>query len=167
MPAEPPIGLFRIACAPHEIINRAARSLVDLQRNRLPDLTHSVVLIPDSHAATDVAGALREAAGTPALLLPRISTLAQWAATVPIGQALASRPAREVLLYRELSQRGWLKSADLWAVCSELVGLFDELTRNSVALPADFGDFNRQLERAYRARSGDSLAFEARLVHEL
>lgn len=167
MPVEPPIGLFRIACAPHELVHRAARSLVDLQRSRLPDLTHAVVLIPDSHAAQDVAGALRQAAGAPALLLPRICTLAQWASSVPIGRAVASRPAREILLYRELSQRGWLKSADLWAVCGELAGLFDELTRYSVALPADLREFNRQLERAYRARAGDSLTFEARLVHEL
>ena len=167
MPAEPPIGLFRITCAPHELVHRAARSLADLQRDRLPDLTHAVVLIPDSHAAQDVAGALREAAGAPALLLPRISTLGQWAATVPIDQTIASRAAREALLYRELDRRGWLRSADLWAVCSELVSLFDELTRFNVALPSDFGGFRVELERAYRARSSDSLAFEARLVHEL
>ncbi len=31
----------------------------------------------------------------------------------------------------------------------------------------NFAAFNRQLERAYRAKSGESLTFEARLVHEL
>jgi ATP-dependent helicase/nuclease subunit B len=167
MSAEPPVGLVRVPCAPHALVARAAQTIVNGGRARLPDLSHAVVLIPDLHAAPDVAGALREAAGMPALLLPRISTLAQWASTAPIGLAVASRPAREALLYRELAQRGWLKSADLWAVCGELASLFDELTRYSAALPADFAEFNRQLERAYRARAGESLTFEARLVHEL
>ena len=167
MPAQSPSGFARIPCAPHALISRAARSVVDEGRARLPDLTHAVVLVPDPHAAQDVGGALREAAGVAALLLPRISTLGQWAGTMPIGKAVTSRTAREALLYRELSQRGWLKSADLWAVCGELASLFDELTRYNIALPSDLPEFNRQLERAYRARSGDSLTFEARLIHEL
>lgn len=167
MPAHPPTGFARFPCAPHALVLLAAQSVVDYGRARLPDLTHAIVLIPDLHAAQDVAGALREAAGVPALLLPRISTLGQWAAAVPIGQPVAARAAREALLYRELDQRGWLKSADLWAVCGELASLFDELTRYNVTLPADFAEFNRQIERAYRARSGDSLTFEARLVQEL
>lgn len=140
---------------------------MDGGRAALPDLTHAVVLIADPHAAREVAEALREAAGVPALLLPRIATLAQWAATVPLDRPVAARAAREALLYRELDKRGWLKSADLWAVSGELAGLFDELTRYHVALPSSFAQFNRQLERAYRARSGDSLTFEAQLVHEL
>lgn len=140
---------------------------MDGGRDKLPDLTHAIVLIPDSHAAQDVAEALRVAAGTPALLLPRIATLAQWAASVPLDRPVAARSGREALLYRELGRRGWLPSADLWSVSGELAGLFDELTRHNVALPADFAQFNRQLERAYKARSGDSLTFEARLVHEL
>jgi ATP-dependent helicase/nuclease subunit B len=167
MPAHLPTGFTRIPCAPHALVLRAAQSVADHEQARLPDLTHAVVLVPDLHAVQDVAGALREAAGVPALLLPRISTLGQWAATVPIGRPVAPRAAREALLYRELSQRGWLKSADLWAVCGELASLFEELTRYNAALPADFAEFNRQLERGYRARSGDSLTFEARLVHEL
>lgn len=167
MPAQPPPSFARIPCASHALVSLAARSLVDDGRERLPDLSHAVVLIPDPRAAHDVASAIREVAGVPALLLPRIFTLSQWVATVPIDRPVASRVAREALLYRELAQRGWLKSADLWAVCDELAGLFDELTRYNAALPADFAEFNRQLERAYRARSGDSLTFEARLVHEL
>ena len=74
-------------------------------------------------------------AGVPALLLPRITTLELWAAAVPLEQPVATRAAREALLYQELEKRGWLASADLWAVSAELAGLFDELTRGSVALP--------------------------------
>src|SRR6185295_12266620 len=134
---------------------------------RIPDLTHAVVLVPDLHAAGDVARALRRAAGVPALLNPRITTLERWAAAVPSTRPVATRAAREALLYQELQQRGWLASADLWAVSAELAGLFDELTRAAVTLPADFRAFNRQLERAYGAKSGASLTFEAQLVHEL
>jgi ATP-dependent helicase/nuclease subunit B len=167
MPAPPNPGLERVPCAPNALLRQAAQAIVERERARLPDFSHAVVLIPDLHAAPDVAGALREAASVPALLLPRITTLRQWAATVPLDCPIAFRAARETLLYQELEKRGWLPAADLWAVSAELVGLFDELTRYNVALPADFTEFNRQLARAYRAQSGASLTFEARLVHEL
>src|SRR5262245_1556536 len=166
MPQSTP-GLQRVPCAPHALLPQAAQAMVERERARLPDFSHGVVLIPDLHAAPDVAAALREAAGVPALLLPRITTLRQWAAAVPLDRPIASRAARETLLYQELEKRGWLPAADLWAVSAELVGLFDELTRYNVVLPADFAEFNRQLARAYRAQSGASLTFEARLVHEL
>ncbi len=164
---QPTPGLERIPCAPHALLARAAQAIVERERARLPDFSHAVVLIPDLHAAPDVAGALREAAGVPALLLPRVTTLRLWAATVPLDRPIAARAARETLLYQELEKRGWLPAADLWTVSAELAGLFDELTRYNVGLPADFTEFNRQLARAYRAQSGASLTFEARLVHEL
>ena len=160
-------GIRQVACPAHEILGRAARDVVERGRPLLPDLTQAVLLVPDLHAAGDVARALRAAAGVPALLLPRITTLERWASEVPLDRPLASRTAREALLYRELEKRAWLQSADLWAVSGELVGLFDDLTRFNVTLPAGLQDFNRQLEQAYRARTGESLTFEARLVHEL
>lgn len=167
MSAAPAQGLTRVACAPHEFLAQAACHIVERERARLPDLTHLVLLIPDLHAAADVARALRAAAEVPALLLPRITTLEHWASGILLDRPVTSRVARETLLYQELEKRAWLASADLWAVSSELAGLFDELTRHNLMLPADFAAFNRQLERAYRATSGESLTFEARLVHEL
>jgi ATP-dependent helicase/nuclease subunit B len=167
MPAPSIPGLERVPCAPHELVARAAAEIVERHRAELPDLGGVVVLVPDLHAAPDIAAALRSAAGVPALLLPRIATLGLWAATVALDRPIASRTSRETLLYQELEKRGWLPAADLWAVSAELVGLFDELTRHNVALPADFKEFNQQLARAYRAQSGTSLTFEARLVHEL
>jgi ATP-dependent helicase/nuclease subunit B len=167
MPVTAAPGISRVACAAHEILARAAADLAGRERDRLPDLTHAAVLLPDLHAAGDAARSLRAAAGVPALLLPRITTLERWAAGVPPDQAVASRAAREALLYRELQKRSWLQSADLWAVSSELAGLFGELTRHNFSLPRDAAEFARQLERAYGARAGESLTFEARLVHEL
>jgi ATP-dependent helicase/nuclease subunit B len=161
------VGIDRVGCDPRELISRAARDVVERERASLPDLTHCVVLLPDLHAAADFARALRSAAARPALLLPRITTLERWAAEQPLDKPVASRAAREALLYGELQQRGWLASADLWAVSAELAGLFDELTRANIDLPGDFRQFNRQLEHAYKAKSGASLTFEARLVHEL
>ena len=140
--------LTRIAVAPHELLARAAAFIVERERPRLPDLTHCAVLVPDLHAAADVARALRAASGVPVLLLPRITTLELWAAGVPLEQPIATRAAREALLYQELQKRRWLASADLWAVSAELASLFEELTRSSIVLPAGFREFNRQLEPA-------------------
>ena len=167
MPATAAPGISRVACAAHEILARAAADLAARERDRLPDLTHAAIVLPDLHAAGDAARALRSAAGVATLLLPRITTLERWAAEVPLPQAVVSRAARETLLYRELRQRSWLQFADLWAVSAELAGLFDELTRHHCSLPRDAAEFTRQLEQAYRARAGESLTFEAKLVHEL
>ena len=167
MPVTASPGIRQVACPAPGILERAARDVVEHGRSRLPDLTQAVLLVPDLHAAGDAARALRAAAGVPALLLPRLTTLEHWASEVPVRQPLVSRAAREAVLYRELEKRAWLQSTDLWAVSGELTGLFDELTRFNVSLPADLGDFNRRLEQAYRARTGESLTFEARLVHEL
>ena len=119
------------------------------------------------HAAGDFSRELVTAAAAPALLLPRITTLTAWAEEVELGQKVVSHAARQALLYRILSGRAWLESADLWAVAAELGGLFDELTRAALELPRDVGEFTRQLEHAYRTRSSAPLNFEARLVHEL
>ena len=125
------------------------------------------MLLPTLHAASDFARALIGAAGTSALLLPRLTTLTQWVEEVPLEKTVSTPAARQAMLYRLLVEHGWLKGADLWSVAAELGLLFDELTRLNVALPGNLRDFTRQLERAYRARSGSALTFEARLVHEL
>jgi len=77
-------GIDRVPCSPHTLLSRAATAVVEFERADLPHLTRVVVLIPDLHAVQDVARALREAAGLPTVLLPRITTLALWAAEVPL-----------------------------------------------------------------------------------
>jgi ATP-dependent helicase/nuclease subunit B len=47
------------------------------------------------------------------------------------------------------------------------LGLMDDLTRHHVALPKSADEFSEQLAKAYQARSGQSMQFEARVVHEL
>ncbi|MBX9903418.1 MAG: PD-(D/E)XK nuclease family protein [Burkholderiales bacterium] len=145
---------------------QVAARIVALERDRLPDLGHAVLLLPALAAATDMARALHRAAGT-ALLLPRLTTFAAWAGQVPLERPVATRAAREALLYEALAERGWLPATDLWAVARELAALFDEITRCAVALPATPDEFAGQLEQAYRTRRSAALQFEARLVHEL
>ena len=167
MPAAASLFLQRTVLPPAGFVDAAAAAIVAAEKARVPDLTHALVLVPELHAAADVARALRRAAGVPALLLPRITTLGLWAAEVPLAQAVVPRVAREALLYRELADRTWLQPGDLWAIAGELAGLFGELTRQNLSLPRTLAEFNRQLARAYGAKSGSSLGFEARLVHEL
>lgn len=167
MPESIASRLTRVTCAPGALPVQAAIHIIERERARLPDLSHAVVVLPGLAAAGDFARALCQAAGIPALLLPRITTLSQWAAQVPLDRPGAPRAAREALLYQALSERKWLSASDLWAVAGELAALFDELTRHAVALPSTVEEFSRQLERAYRAKRGAALQFEARLVHEL
>ncbi|HEV7801457.1 MAG TPA: hypothetical protein VGP15_10300, partial [Burkholderiales bacterium] len=167
MPASNPGTLTRSSAPASSILSSAAQALVADLREHLPDLRNAVVVLPHLHAAADFARELAQAAGTPALLLPRITTLRAWAADVALDKPVVPHAARHAMLYRVLAERGWLADADLWAVAAELASLFDELTRKVVVLPEDVRAFTRQLEKAYRARSGAGFNFEARLVHEL
>ncbi len=155
------------AFSPPEVLGAAARTIVEAHRGELPDLRGAIVLLPSLHPAPELARSLCSAAALPSLLLPRLTTLAGWAGEVPLDKPVITHAARQAMLYRVLVERGWLKGADLWSVAAELGLLFDELTRNAVQLPGDVHEFTRQLERAYRARSGAGFNFEARLVHEL
>ena len=165
-----PAATNRIAVPRTGLATQAARAIVERHRAELPDLRKLVVLVPDLHAAGDFGRELRHAANLPVLLVPRITTLRAWAGEVVLKQAVLGGAAREALLYRALADNGWFNEQDRWAVCGELAALFDELTRERIALPATHAEFSARLARAYRARAGTSLVsldFEARLVHEL
>jgi ATP-dependent helicase/nuclease subunit B len=155
-----------LARSAHGPLAAVARAIVDAHAAEAPDLSHVTVLLPTLHAASAMAEALAAAAGR-ALLLPRITTLAAWAATVDAGQPLLAPAAREAAVYQALQTRKWFAETDLWAVAGELGGLFDELTRWRVPLPDALAAFTQQLQKAYKARAGASLSFEAKVVHEL
>lgn len=126
-----------------------------------------MVLLPNYHAAGPLAQALSAAAGMPALLLPQMTTLADWAQTVALTPSVQSDTQRLLTLYQALRDRNWFPDADLWSLSRELLTLMDELTRHHVSLPESTEAFSRQLVAAYRARSGVAMQFEARVVHEL
>lgn len=132
-----------------------------------PDLRGITVLIPNYHVAQPLAQALVAAAGVPALLLPNMLTLGDWAASIKLETPIEPDTQRVALLYRTLRDNEWFKDTDLWGLARELLSLIDELTRHHVSLPESQQAFTERLVAAYTARSGASLQFEARVVHEL
>ncbi len=149
------------------LLRIAAREIVALEQERLPRLTGLVILLPNFHAADLMGEALCEAAGAPSLLLPRMTTLTEWAGEVVLGHEILPDSCRSALLYQALRERKWFADADLWHVSRELLRLFDDMARQGAGLPDSYPEFVALLEAAYRTRAGEPLQFEARLVHEL
>ena len=138
-----------------------------LAQHAPPDLRGATVLLPNYHIAQSLAQALSAAANLPALLLPQMVTLNDWALSVPLTAPIQPDTQRITALYQALRERRWFADADLWSLSRELLGLMDDLTRHHVALPESATEFSEQLAKAYQARSGQSMQFEARVVHEL
>lgn len=132
-----------------------------------PDLRGITILLPNFHAAQPLAQALIRVAKTPAILLPQMVTLNQWAQDIALDPPIVTDSQRSALLYGELKQRQWFDNADLWSMTQELLKLFDELTHAMDALPDDEAAFIAAVERAYQARQNTTLQLEARLVFEL
>lgn len=154
------------SCSPAHLLRDVAAAIVGEQRARLPDLRGIVVLVPHRHAISPFERELHAAAGRQTLILPKIVTLRDLAASVMSGLAPLPDAARLAGLYAALRDRNWFPERELWGITEELAALMDELTRCRIALPRDLADFTRQLEAAYRTRS-EALNFEARIVHEL
>ncbi len=147
--------------------NKAAIHILSCHAQELPDLRRVTVLLPNYHVAQPLAQALSTAANLPALLLPHMVTLNDWAQSLPLAAPIQPDTQRIAVLYQVLRERRWFADADLWGLARELLGLMDDLTRHHVVLPASTAEFTEQLAKAYRARSGQSMQFEARVVHEL
>ncbi len=133
----------------------------------MPDLRGATVLLPNYHVAQPLAQALSAAANLPALLLPQMVTLNDWAQSVPLDAPVAADSQRSALLYQHLRKQQWFGQADLWSMTRELLALFDELTHSLDALPRDAEAFAAAVQQAYRARQNAALQLEARLVFEL
>ena len=144
---------------------RVARRI--LAQHVPPDLRGATILLPNYHAVQPLAQALSAAANLPALLLPQMITLNDWALSIPLANPIQPDTQRITALYQALRERRWFADTDLWSLSRELLGLMDDLTRHHVALPQTSDEFSRQLAQAYQARSGQSMQFEARVVHEL
>lgn len=145
--------------------DEVVRHIFAQHQNEIPDLRRIVVVVPNYHAAQHLAQHLARAAGTPALLLPRMTTFSGWAQSVPVDSTPDT--CRAAALYQALRMRRWFQDSDLWGITRELLGLLDELTLHQIVLPQDEEDFLAQLEQAYQARRNAAMQFEARVVHEL
>ena len=143
-----------------------ARDLLAEFSETAPDLTEAVVVLPNLHAATELARALSAEAGC-ALSLPKTTTLSLWAAEQRLPARRLAGVAREAALFDALRSRNWFEASDLWPLAGELAELIDELTRYGVDLPETVQAFEQALEAAYQAKAGEAMQFEARLVHEL
>ncbi len=146
------------------ILSHHARAPSDLCG---PDLRGATVLLPNYHVAQPLAQALSAAARLPALLLPQMVTLNDWAQSVPLAAPVVTDSQRSALLYQHLRKQQWFENADLWSMVQELLALFDELTHALDTLPRDAEAFAAAVQQAYQARQNATLQLEARLVFEL
>ncbi len=147
--------------SPASFLKEAARFIA--LENPESDLSGITVLLPNLHAAQDLALELGKASGHPYLMLPQMTTLSELSASVEFSP----QSRRIAKLYLALREKGWFEERDLWRLSSEIAGFFDELTRWKVDLPSSLEDFCALLEAAYQATSSEPLMFEARLIHEL
>jgi ATP-dependent helicase/nuclease subunit B len=150
-----------------KFLDRVAKHVLSCHAQDLPDLRRATILLPNYHVAQPLAQALINAANLPALLLPQMVTLNDWAQAIPLASPIQSDTQRITALYQALRERRWFADADLWSLSRELLDLMDDLTRHRVALPESEAEFSEQLAEAYQARSGQAMQFEARVVHEL
>ncbi|MDD2914864.1 MAG: PD-(D/E)XK nuclease family protein [Gallionella sp.] len=146
---------------------RIARHILAAHAAALPDLRGITIILPNYHAAQPLAQALLRVARLPAVLLPQLVTLNDWAQTIPLDTAAATDSQRSALLYQHLRKQKWFEQADLWSMTQELLALFDELTHALTALPRDAEAFAAAVQQAYQARQNSALQLEARLVFEL
>ena len=151
-----------------------AKRLLRDHQHKLPNLSDVTVILAEPQAAPLLRSWLLQLSnleGFPALLGPRIVTLRDWLRPYFPSDVPVCDPHTQLLILVEaLSQHpALLKAANPWALASDLISLFDELTLNHVDLPADLEDFTRQLQSAYGLHSGviSALGQEARLVHTL
>ena len=147
--------------------DNVARHILAQHAHEILDLRRIVVLLPNYHVAQPLAQALSAAAGLPALLLPKMITLRDWAQGVVLDASIITDSQRSALLYQQLRKQKWFEQADLWSMTQELLALFDELTHSLTALPNDAEVFAAAVQQAYQARQNSTLQLEARLVFEL
>jgi ATP-dependent helicase/nuclease subunit B len=148
-------------------LDSVASHILSCHAQELPDLRRATVLLPNYHVAQPLAQALSAAANLPALLLPHMVTLNDWAQSIPLAAPLITDSQRSALLYQHLRRQQWFEHADLWSMTQELLGLFDELTHALHELPSDAEAFSAVVQQAWQARQNSTLQLEARLVFEL
>jgi len=156
-----------------DLLEVTARRIME-RATTLPDLTKTVVLLPDLQFAPRLRRRLLDAAnahGHAALLGPEISTIEQWLCIhAPIDQLIPGRARRELMLLEVIRQHpGLFTGGDPWLISSCLISLFDELTLNRVSIPDDLGAFTARLQAAYGIDDSlpEPLGMEASLVHRL
>lgn len=152
----------------------AAQTVCRVCRDKLPDLSEAVILLPQPHAAEQLRREILHAAGQfgfSAVLLPRITTFPDFHKTLlpePEPPVIA-REQRVLILMEALRTRPDLYgSGSPWLLAENLLQLFDEITLFHVNLPKNSGDFVELLRKSYSLPANEpAMQREARLVHTL
>ena len=158
----------------HEDIFEVTASRILERATSLPDLTNTVVLLPDLQFAPRLRRQLLQQADKQqhaALLGPIINTAEQWLCEQhSIEQVIPGRAQRELMLVEVLMQHpGFFRGSNPWQLGANLVSLFDELTLNRVNIPDKLSAFTEHLKTAYGIEDNlpEPLGMEASIVHRL
>ena len=155
----------------HEDIFEVAASRILERATSLPDLTNTVVLLPDLQFAPRLRRQLLQKTDRHALLGPVINTTEQWLCEQhSIEQTIPGRAQRELMLVEVLMQHpGFFRDSNPWQLGANLVSLFDELTLNRVNIPEELSAFTEHLKTAYgiEDKLPEPLGMEASIVHRL
>jgi ATP-dependent helicase/nuclease subunit B len=158
----------------HQDIFELAACRILERAESLPNLTNTIVLLPDLQFAARLRRQLLLQAGKndcAALLGPVITTAEQWLCEqYPIEQSIPGRAQRELMLVEVLMQHpGFFRGSNPWQLGANLVSLFDELTVNRVSIPDDLPAFTEHLKTAYGIEDQlpEPLGMEASIVHRL
>ena len=121
----------------------------------LPDLTNTVVLLPDLQFAPRLRRHLLDAAGrrdTPPCSAPKSPPSTSGCSDhTPLEQIIPGRARRELMLVEVLRQHPTVfNGGDPWQISSCLISLFDELTLNRVSIPDDLDAFTERLTSGLR-----------------
>jgi ATP-dependent helicase/nuclease subunit B len=162
-----------LASCHEDIFAVAARRIIERSES-LPDLSKTIVLLPDLQFAPRLRRQLLQQAnalGHAALLGPVINTAEQWLCDqAGVELPIPGRARRELMLVEVLMQHpDVFNGSDPWQLAASLVSLFDELTLNRVSIPDDLPSFTARLKAAYGIEDilPEPLGMEAGIVHRL
>ncbi len=169
MAAEPPAAPEQLRFPAASLIAEAARLIVGRNKERLPDLSALSVVIPlrASPALKDAIAQEARALGFKAVLLPRMGSLADLAAKVPVDVKVHSESERTLTIFQGLKRQRWFSSAECLRVARELTRLVDGLSAGMRGLPESMEAHQRELARAYAVSTkNEDFNFEARLTYD-
>ena len=146
-----------------DVLTRALQRIVS-DALHAPDVS-AVVLCPHAALVDVFLKALQTR--LPASSIPRVTTLAHWAAEQPPDGRVVPDIERLSLVFGALRERRWFEYQDHWILAREALELVDEMTRWGFVMPREAAAFVDNLNQAYEARQGTLFLLEARFVHEL
>lgn len=151
-----------------------ADRLFERHADRLPDLSHCLVLFPQAGAIPRFHRVLLQraaAAGRESLLPPECGTLEAWSTRrAPPDRPVLHHTARESLFFEALQQHPELRRRfGTWPLIDSLLRLFDEIALEQCPLPDDPARFHDLIAEGYGpgSRGLTPLSDEAALVHSL